>query len=139
MNLIAVEMSSGRMMIGIAVFASPSAMNVPRPESLMICPRAPPPPVTSIMIPADIIPFSISEIQVCLSRFLPSVKIATRSPSPTATIGCPRNISTSMNPAVLPSADAIVLIRIRMIGTIRGMNDSNVPGIPVRSIENAFS
>ena len=139
MNLIAVAIRSGRIMIGIAVFASPSAINVPSPESLMIWPSAPPPPVTNMMIPADAIPFSISARASCLSRLLPSVRIATISPSPTATIGCPRNTRIFMNPSVLPIAVATVLIRIRMIGMISGMKDSNAPGTPVISIANAAS
>ena len=53
------------------------AMNVPSPESLMIWPSAPPPPVTNMMIPADAIPFSISARASCLSRLLTSVRIAT--------------------------------------------------------------
>ena len=92
-----------------------------------------------MMIPADIIPFSISARAVERSRRLPSVKIATMRPRPTAMMGWPRKIRTPMIPVFMPSADATVLIRIRRMGRSRGMKDSSVPGTPVISMLKAPS
>ena len=101
---------------------------------MIIWPRAPPPPVTSMMMPAEAIPLSISLMASSLVKFLPSVTIATTSPKPTATIGDPRNWNISIKPVVRPSALDTVLIRIRMIGSTRGANDSSVEGRPLKSV-----
>ena len=133
-NLIAVEMMNGRTTIGTAVPARPSAIYVPSPLSLIIWPSAPPPPVTSMMMPAEAIPLSISLIASSLVKFLPSVTIATTSPKPTATMGDPRNWKICINPAVFPSALDTVLIRMRIIGRTSGANDSSVDGRLLKSV-----
>ena len=94
----------------------------------MICPNAPPPPVTSIMIPADIIPFSM-EARISLRLiFLPRMKIAVNNPIPTATIGCPRKIRIWKNPSVNFIAVNTVFIKIKMTGKTMGRKEENVEG-----------
>ena len=128
-NLIAVEMINGRITIGIAVSASPPAIKLPRPESLMIWPRDPPPPVTNMMIPAEAIPFSISLRAVVLSNLFPNVKIASNKPIPTATTGCPKKIRTSKIPVLNPKAEETVLVDDRIYNLYAA---SNVNVNPVR-------
>ena len=72
-------------------------------------------------------------------RVLASVNIATRSPRPTAIIGCPKKIIGCIAPPVILRALATVLMRIKIIGRMRGINDSRVPGTPVMSMLNAAS
>ena len=92
-----------------------------------------------MIIPALAIPLSIAARSSSLLKGLPSVNIATISPSPTATIGCPRKIRTFIMPSVLPIAVATVLISMSTIGRSSGANDSNVPGTPDISMLNAAS
>ena len=105
----------------------------------MIWPSAPPPPVTSMMMPAEAMPFSISLRAVFLSRRLPRVKMASTSPRPTAMMGWPRKIRTLMKPVFIFSALATVLIRMSTMGRSSGPKDSKVPGTPSISMLNAPS
>ena len=131
-NLIAVEIKRGRITTGIAVVARPSAMKLPRPESEITLPRAPPPPVRR-MIPADAIPFSISSRASCLVMFVARVKIEIIRPTARANIGCPINSQTTPAVPSIPRALDTVAIRIRIIGTISGANETTAEGMLSKS------
>ena len=132
-NLIAVEIKRGRITTGIAVVARPSAMKLPRPESEITLPRAPPPPVRRRMIPAEAIPFSISSRASCLVMFVARVKIEIIRPTARANIGWPMNSQTTPAVPSIPRALDTVATRISKIGTISGANETTAEGMLSKS------
>ena len=126
-NLINVDIINGNNNGFIFIFEIEVAILDPTPDSVRTFPKAPPPPVTRIIIPADWMPISNSFITLSLDIFLVRVIIAITKPIPTATIGVPKNtkalkIPFISNPFTFERAPIIVFIKMSIIGTIIGKN-----------------